>query len=272
MTNCYIIIHQGIGDLFNSIGLINYYTDKYEKVYIFLLDNIRKNIYNEVFLNNNRVEFIIPDFINYNEDIYPSTCIICMTNRNSLNCPRINSEKCKYINYNKYNGDIIKIGSFNNFNKWQKYILTQQSFAHAFYTYNKLDLNIRFNYFQIFNNKEKENIVYEDFIKQYGNDYILVHEDEDINRNYFIDKSKIINKNLPIINLNKISDCFVDYSKVIKNAKEIHLIDSSWSVLIYLLSYKEINTPVFLFESFFKKLDRDTGIYKNPTFLNWNFY
>jgi hypothetical protein len=268
MSNCYIIIHQGIGDLFNSIGLINYYTSIYDKVHIFLLDELRKNIYNEVFLNNDKIDCIIPDFTN---ELYePTTCIICMTNYNTLNCPRINSEKCKYINYKKYDGDIIKIGSFNNFDEWTNYRFSQSSFAHAFYTYNRLDPNIRFDNFKLFNNKDKENIIYEDFIKKYGNNYILIHED--INRNYYIDKNKIINKNLPIINLDNISNYFVDYCKVIKNAQEIHLIDSSWSVLIYLLSYKEINTKVFLFESFFINLDRDINIYKNPTFNNWNFY
>jgi hypothetical protein len=61
--------------------------------------------------------------------------------------------------------------------------------------------------------------------------------------------------------------------KVLENAKEIHLIDSSWSVLIYLLSKNIItHIPVLLNETFFKRMGRDTGIYKNPSFNNWTFY
>ena len=145
------------------------------------------------------------------------------------------------------------------------------SFAHSFYTYNNLDEHIRFKNFKIFNNKDEENNKYNDFIKKYGSNYILVHEDND--RNLKINKDKIKNKNLPIINLNKISNIFVDFIKIIKNASEIHLIDSSWSVFIYLLNYKDIkDIPIFLNESYFKLKGRDTNIYKNPSFSNWVFY
>ena len=267
---CYIIIHQGFGDLFNSIGIINYYSDIYDLVYIFLLDNARIKIYNEIFFNKKNIISIIPEFCDYNHINHPNTCIICMTNGNNSHCPRIRREICKYINYNLYDGDIIKIGSFDNFDKWTEYRFNQFSFAHAFYSYNNLDTNIRFDYFKFYNNQTLENNIYNNFIEKYGNEYILVHEDTE--RKLFIDHNKISNNNLPIINLNNISENFIEFIKVIKNAKEIHLIDSSWSVLIYLLSFKHINVPVFLPDTQFKNMGRDTNIYKNPTFINWNFY
>lgn len=268
---CYIIIHQGIGDLFNSIGIINFYQEKYKKTYILLLNELNLNILKSVFHNKVNVLPIIPNFIQYEETIHPNTCVNCMTNGNKNSCPRNSNLKCKYINFNKLDGDIIKIGSFNNANNWEKYRKNKFSFAHAFYKYNNLNENIRFKNFKIFNNKEEENNKYNDFIKKYGTNYILVHEDND--RNLKINKDKIKNKNLPIINLNRISNNFVDYVKIIKNASEIHLIDSSWSVFIYLLSNKDIkDIPIFLNESYFKSIGRDTNIYKNPTFLNWIFY
>jgi len=64
----------------------------------------------------------------------------------------------------------------------------------------------------------------------------------------------------------------IDYIKIIENAQEIHLIDSSWSVLIYLLSYNNLNVKVFLNESDAKLINRDINIYKNPVFNNWTFY
>ena len=63
--------------------------------------------------------------------------------------------------------------------------------------------------------------------KIYGLKYILIHEDQE--RNRLIRRNKISDNNLPIINLNKISLLFVDYIKIIENAQEIHLIDSSCS-------------------------------------------
>lgn len=270
MKKCFIIPHQGFGDLFNSIGIINYYSNDYDLVHVLLLDNSRISIYKEIYFNNKKIIPIIPEFCDYNNTTHPNTCLICMTNGNKLNCPRITIKKCQYINYNLYDGDIIKIGSFDNFNKWIEFKNKDFSFAHAFYSYNNLDTNIRFDYFKLYNNEILENNIYNEFIKKYGSEYILVHEDT--KRKLFIDKNRILDNNLPIINLDNISTNFVEYIKVIKNAKEIHLIDSSWSVLIYLLSFKHINIPIFLSETQFKKNGRDTNIYKNPTFNNWNFY
>ena len=65
MKEVCISIHQGIGDLFNSIGIINYYSDKYDKVYVYLLNNISLQIYNEIFKNKNNVIPIIHKFENY---------------------------------------------------------------------------------------------------------------------------------------------------------------------------------------------------------------
>jgi hypothetical protein len=270
MKNAYVIIHQGFGDLFNSVGIIDYYSNIYDKVNILVLDEDRQIIMNKFFENNKKIDCIVPSFCDFNHSNHPNTCVMCMTNGSNNKCPRICNLKCKYIDYNNYNGDIIKIGSFNNYSIWETYKSKQFSFADAFYTYINLDTKIRFENFNIHNNKDVENNTYDNFIKKYGSDYILIHEDNE--RHLLIDKNKIVHKNLPIINLNKISNIFVDYIKIIKCAKEIHLIDSSWSVLIYLLSYKEINNPIFFNDTEFKKRMRDTNIYKNPIFNNWTFY
>jgi len=265
-----IIIHQGIGDIFNSIGLINYYSTIYKIVNIIALNELNKNIINSIFENNKNIKCIIPSFINYKHSEHPNTCIICMTNGQSSNCPRLPNQECKYIDYNKLNSKIIKIGSFNNYSQWEIFKNKQFSFSDAFYLYNNLNINYKLEYFKLNNNIETENDIYDKLINKYGLNYILIHEDND--RNYFINRNNISNINLPIINLNKISNNFVDYTKVLLNAKEIHLIDSSWSVFIYLLSYKKLKNSIYLNETLAKNLGRDTNIYKNPTFSNWIFY
>lgn len=276
MDNCYILIHQGIADLFNSLGIINYYSNIYKNVFILLNNDFFNNfkIMNEIFINKINVKPIIVELLDYEfitDSNINETCICCHTKWNIEKCPRFNNTKCKYINYKNYEGDIIKIGSFNDIVKWNSFLITQNCFANAFYTFNNLDYLIRFNYFELFNDTNKEDIIYNNFIEKYGNEYILIHED--INRNLLINKKMIINKNLPIINLNMISEYMVDYLKVIQNSKEIHLIDSSWAVFIYLLSYKIIkDIPVFLNETYFKNIGRDINIYKNPIFNNWLFY
>jgi hypothetical protein len=266
MSNCYIIIHQGIGDLFNSIGIINYYSNKYNNIFVFVLNNINLEILSEIFFNNKNIIPIIPDFVDYNNTIHPNTCINCMTNGNENYCPRNSNIKCKYINYDNYNGYIIKIGSFNYYEEWTNFRLNDFSYVHSFYNYNGLNPDIRLTNFILFNDKEKEKNIYNNFIKKYGNNYILIHEDTD--RNMYVDRNKILNKNLPIININKISNYYVDYLEVIKNSKEIHLIYSSWSMFIFLLSYKLIDNKIFLHKS---NIIREDNIYKNPDLNNIYF-
>lgn len=269
-TNAYIFIHQGFADLFNLNGMINYYSEIYKTIYIFSLNESRHKVMSAIFENNKNVfSIIIKDF---NEKIKnPCICYRCHGHsKDYTKCYMDRTKKCKILDYDKINGKIINSGVFGNYEKWKNFKNKQFSFAHSFYLYNDLNPEIRFTHFKLFNNKTEENEVYNNFVKKYTEHYILVHEDNF--RNFFIDKLKIKNKNLNIVNLNCISEKMVDYTKVIKNAKEIHLIDSSWSVFVYMLSYKEIETPVFLNELLFKKMGRDTNIYKNPTFKNWTFY
>ena len=106
-----------------------------------------------------------------------------------------------------------------------------------------------------------------EFSKLNLSEYIVLHDDK--NRN------KVINKeisDLKIYELNGSSDVFIDQIKILENAKEIHFIDSSWSVLIYFLSFH--NEKIKLIPKFlhcYLHNDRDLEIYKNPIPENWNF-
>jgi len=271
MNKNYICIHQGYGDLFQNVGLINFYSQKCDKLYVFVLDENRRNVINAIFKNNDKISSVIPTFKTYQEVTHPRSCFLCMTNGSYLNCPRNHKYRCKYIKSKDYDGEIINIGCFKDSIKWENFRNNQLSFAHSFYSYNNIDLNVRFENFILFNDVVEEEQVYTDFVKKYGEKYILIHQDP--SRNLLLNYKKVLNKNLPCINLNCISSTFVNYTKVIKNATEIHLIDSSWSVFIYLLSYKFLkNIPIFLNETYLTRNGRDTNIYKNPTFQNWNFY
>lgn len=283
LNDIYICIHQGIGDLFTSIGLINYYSKIFENennknIKIFASNEANCNILNAIYKNKSNVYAFVPDFKTINDVKYSETCFLCMMKASLTTCNRNINIPCKLVDYRDYTNNktnnIIKIGSFDNILEWEIYKSKEFSFAHAFYTYNKLNSNIRHEYFDLFNDKVIENNIYANFIGEHGKDYILIHENtyEHRKKRMHIDKKKIINKNYKIINLQHISNIFVDYLLVIKNAKEIHLIDSSWSVLIYLLSHKHITVPVFFNETIAKSKGRDTNIYKKPIFDNWIFY
>ena len=267
MDICNIIPHQGYGDLFHSVGIINYFNSIYNIINIYVLDVNRLDLMSEIFKNNNNILVSIPNFKKYNEINHPNTCIRCMNyGKDGNNCR--NNNICLYINYNN-NQTNIKIGSFNNISLWNQFLKKQFSFSDAFYNYLNLKSEIKYTHFKLYNNTELELDTYNKFINKYGKEYILIHEE--LKRNLVVNKIK--NNTLPIINLNNISKLIVDYITVLKHAKEIHLIDSSWSVLIYLLSYDQLkNIPIYMNDTLAKINGRDTNIYKNPIFDNWFFY
>jgi len=70
--------------------------------------------------------------------------------------------------------------------------------------------------------------------------------------------------------LNGVSDMMLDQITILENAKEIHFIDSSYSVLIYFLSFhneKIRNIPKYLHK--YAMHGRDMGIYENKKPDNW---
>ena len=275
-----IIIHQGWADLFSNNGLLNYYANMYDELIIFTIDNNRKKLLEVVFKNNNKIKIEMPQITNNYNGI--DTCLNCMTLGNSNCCPRDNHILCKYINYNNYkdNYENIKIGAFNNYNLWHifktnKY-LENISFSHCFYLYNNIDIYHRINNFKIHQNLEIENNNYNNYtnlINKIGDKYIVVHEDND--RGFIISNNLNNNtnnyNNLPIYNLDKKSIIMIDQISIIENAEELHLIDSSDSVLIYYLCFDNIklqNKKIYLYSV---NQNRDLFIYKNPTYDNWIF-
>jgi len=90
----------------------------------------------------------------------------------------------------------------------------------------------RINYFNLNRNIELEEKLYNDFISTHGNDYVLYHEDA--GRDIILDKNNF-NSNYRWIDLDKTTYTFFDYIKILENSKEIHLIDSVWAAIVYLL-------------------------------------
>ena len=268
-----IIIHQGFADLFSNNGIINYYCDIYDELIIFVLDEYRKKLLEFIFNNRKNIKIVIPIFSNISNNI--DTCLNCITYGSSSICPRETNIKCKYIDYSYYTDYTnIKIGGFNNYNDWEKFRSSKYheniSFSHCFYLFNDLNINNRINNFKIYRDFELENNNYINLVNEIGDKYIVIHED--INRNIIINKNYVENKNLPLYNLDKKSDNMIDQIKILENSKEIHLIDSNYSVLIYFLSFNnEIlkNKKIFLHK--YTRENRDTLIYTNPTPNNWIF-
>lgn len=127
-------------------------------------------------------------------------------------------------------------------------------------------------------------VVYDRTCQEYGTDYCVIHEDpsllceptdaaltnergvaKTLNRSY------LSNPDLPILQLNRCSDTMLDYLDVCANAKEIHLIDSSWATLLYLCAFQDQrfqNVPVFL--HLYARSVQNEYLYE-PRHPNWTY-
>lgn len=264
MEKATIIHHQGFGDIFTNVSLCNYYSRNYESLVIFTTDHERKKIIDFIYKDNEKIKCIIPKFNTYDGT---NTCVKCMSKGMNYGCPRDISQKCNIIDYNDYlDYDNIKIGSFNDYDEWEKFKEKSFSFSHAFYEYANLNSETRIKEFKIFRDLELEKKIFENtnLIEQ---KYIVTHQDR--NRGFLLDENLIKNKNQ--YDLERKSNLFLDQIKIIESAEEIHLIDSSYSVLIYYLSFhneKIKKIPKFLHPH---PHQRDFNIYKQPIAENWFF-
>ena len=102
-------------------------------------------------------------------------------------------------------------------------------FDESFYAQSGLSLELRWNNFVIQRNDIKEQLLYSRLVV--NEPYIFLHEDR--SRNFIIDR-KLINNKLQIVEPIPQCDDFsiFDYLKIIENAAEIHVIESSFAHLI----------------------------------------
>ncbi len=214
--NALLYFHQGFTDIINCLPLIDHYLDKkiYEIIYIVLRED---------------AESILKSYL-FSKDISMIKLVLL---------PKVILDQIDIVKYMEgflgskaVNSMDLLIHGIYDFLRNDKYkFLFQHTtqtdfFVKAFYTAYDIDYLTRINKFTINRFIEYENQVYNDFIKENGPDYILTHE---------ID---IKHPSLKVVNLNQKSNTFFEYIKVIQNAKEIHLLDSIWAAVIYLLDAK----------------------------------
>lgn len=220
-----LYFHQGMTDVVNCLGMINYYSDLYEELYVILRSDVSE---------------MINYYINGLDNVHP----IYIETENGL---YFNDIRKHIIN----NSDILFFGEHDyqrvdNYKMiWHRNQEKVQDFVSKFYTLYGLDYNIRVNNFNLKRDYDKEESVYQDFLKKNGKDYILIHDNPTWNSPTEIDI-----KGDNIINLNKTTNIFFDYIKIIENAKEIHLIDSVWACILYLIDarynlFSHLNINVF---------------------------
>jgi hypothetical protein len=214
--NGLVLICQGTTDIINQFGLIKYYCKLYKKLYLFSLP-IHKHLLT-FYLKDENIEIIYFDNeYNVKENLFS------YVNKNYEHL--LVNDFLFHGWYDRDRNDKYK-------NKFEgNWIEDSYNFVNMFYSSYDIDISVRIDYFIFDRDHELENRTYDNFVQEHGDKYILYHSND--NDNFIINK-----KDYKYINLNKKSDTFFDYIKILENAHEIHVIDSSWAAFIYLLDCK----------------------------------
>tara|TARA_B110000240_G_scaffold195363_1_gene244832 strand:+ start:957 stop:1766 length:810 start_codon:yes stop_codon:yes gene_type:complete len=212
----FIYQHLGMGDMISNNGLIRH-----------LIETNQNSIYFYIFCKHKYSEalkFMYRDL--------KKVKIISITNNSKLE----KKEVTKYLENQKKNFELIKIGHdfykiTDKLNPYYKIYPWHCSVN--FYKQFGLSFNERFNKSYWQRNKDKEKKLYKNLVGK-NKEYVFVHDDP--NRNLIIDTSKF-KKKYKIIK-NDINNMIFDYGLILENAKELHLLESSFRQLIETLNIK----------------------------------
>lgn len=146
-----------------------------------------------------------------------------------------------------------------------------------FYKDLHIDNSIFINYFNIERDLELEKRRYEKVVNDLGENYIITNEGGGtvLSKLYFnngkVNRKYFKNNKLPLFNLNFSSDVMFDMIMIIEKSKEIHLISTSWSLLILLLQKKFNlfnNIPIY-FHNYIRP--NHVGDYYDDLPKNWTY-
>jgi hypothetical protein len=193
--------HQGLGDHILCNAIYREYSKNYNRVFITIKQNYRREL-SAMLKDISNITFLV------------------MPNRRSWTSTRIIQFSARLFRIK-----VLGLGSYGI-----NFFPPNIRFDNNFYDQACLPFILRWDSFKVNRDMEKENYLYQ-LLGCEKADYIFLHED--ISRNFIIDRNKIP-KNINIIepNMNMNEFNLVDYSKVIENAKEIHVIESSFAAYI----------------------------------------
>jgi hypothetical protein len=214
------ISHQGYTDILNTFGLLNYFYSL--KIWNIIYTVIKEDA-------NDFVSFFIKD--------KPGLCLVAISHEeHNLLTDEKNSEIFhnkikKIINTDQYDTLFTGVSDIHNTNHLRGRWKYDKNFVRQFYQCYNINYGFRVSLFCITRDKSLEEEKYNKFIEQNGKNYIITH---------LVTAGEVADepKDCKIIDINQFSSILFDCVKILEEARELHLIDSVWGVLVYLLSAK----------------------------------
>jgi hypothetical protein len=204
-----LYFHQGFTDIINQLSLIDYYSPMYENLTVIMREDA-----------SGYVDFYCRNKKNVGVLYTP--------------LPNIHSQSIlQSLDLSKY--DLLFHGYYDNLrrpdDKYRGAFIPAQGrtqhFVEAFFVGYDINYNVLFDCFNFERDLELEEKVYNNFINEHGENYVLVHESQE--------RPISLQSEHKIINIGSITPNMFEFIKVLQNAKEIHLIDSLWGRFCYLI-------------------------------------
>lgn len=245
MSKGLVLFHQGYTDILNCLGLIRFYAERYTEIVVFIRPDMKDCL---TFFCKNARNVKIEGDIQIQDGITPVKL---------LNYPDFT-----YLFHGQW--DQLRSDKYQNsfLQNYTPFISERNNFVNYFYSIYDIPSYNRFLSFTFTRDEQLESSFYTKH-NPTNQPYVLVHEDADRNiccLNY--------PKDLPIIQLNKLSNLFFDAIKLLENANGIYCIDSVWSAFLYCIDMKYMyfcnrGIPIII------KCNRGYAFMYEPHLPNW---
>jgi|TARA_R110000868_G_scaffold257935_1_gene515193 hypothetical protein len=209
-----ILFHQGFTDVINCLPLVNVLSKKFDKINLLM-----RNDFKEI------IDFYLKSLPNVNA-CYVDKSQIDNNLSSLLNDYRHNSSLLIFGMFDGYRNDSYQ-GAFSNRDH-------NLFFVEKFYKSYGIDYSERVSMFEFDRDLNLEESTYSKFVEEHGNDYVLYHGLNDSIISSIRDK----HPTSKLVDLNKSTNTFFDYIKILQNAKDIHVLDSVWGAFLYQVDSK----------------------------------
>jgi hypothetical protein len=217
------IPHQGFTDIFNSLSHIDYYLSlqKWSILYVIIREDAKDIV--DFYCKDKNVQCV-----------YYSLQYLDGVVHGGFRISNVYEHYKTMLNIEDYESLFLGIPDKYCTNAYKDRFLSNteipsENFVKKFYIPYDIDYSVRVQYFTFSRDTELEDKVYRDFINKHGSTYTLIHSGP----NYHLPTSMT-----NCFELNQSTSTFFDSIKVLEHAQELHLLDSSWAILVYLLQSK----------------------------------
>lgn len=228
MTNALLFFHQGWTDIVNCLPLITWYSKKYTKLYVLM----REDAWMLIQFYIRGTKNVVPIYVS--KELLGK---VSWRNLVDINHHKItNFELIAHYDPDRPESDPYK-GAYTRRNA-----IDDAPFERLFYESYDIPYIERVNSFVLYRDPIYEEVAYNKLIKR--EPYICTHTNPELE--LYVKPEEGVD----IVELNQSSPIFFDYIRILQHAKAIHLIDSVWAAVCYMIDakYGLLETvPIYLY-------------------------